>query len=409
MADEEMDYGFLLENLMENSMDSIYFKDLQSRFVMGNQTCADKHGCDSPAAIVGKSDFDTFSREHAEKAYADEQHIIETGEPLFGIEEKETRPGRQEETWASTTKVPLRDEAGNIIGTFGISRDITEHKQAELRTKRYVEEIQNIKEEMEEDVRMAGELQKGFFPSSYPAFPEDARPEEHCVEFLHRANLCRVVSGDYCAVTRLSGHEAGIFLCDVAGTGIRAALGTALVRGIMQETAMLRLDPGAYLSRMNDLLVPLLKQEGFKLEVTACYLVLDVATGRIRLASANHPLPIHFHDGHAAKWLFEDLSLRGPALASQSGAVYPTIECQIDPDDSVVLFTDGLFTVKNALDDRFGKKRLIGSAHSFVGESLEDIFCGLEGDALAFSKDGRFSADVCMVGFHLRRLLRRDE
>jgi sigma-B regulation protein RsbU (phosphoserine phosphatase) len=404
MDHDGLDYGFLLQNLMNNTSDAIYFKDLQSRFIMVNKACAEKHSWGAPESVKGKSDFDTFSREHAEQAYADEQRIIDTGEPLFSVEERETWPDGHE-TWVSTTKMPLRDETGNIIGTFGISRDITERKEAELRARRYAKEIRQIKEEMEEEVRMAGELQKNFFPSSYPVFPEGASPAESCVEFMHHFNFCRDVSGDYCAITQLSDHEAGIFLCDVRGVGVRAALGTALVRGVMQEISMLGHDPGAYLARMNELLFPLLNQDGFRLESTACYLILDVVSGEVRLASAGHPLPIHFRSGQGAQWLFEDLSLRGPVLGAEAMADYPTIECRLGAGDAVMLFTDGLFTVRNAADDRFGKKRLLDSAHSFEGEPLRDIFLGLEGDALAFSANGSFSDDVCMVGFKLNKRL----
>ena len=398
------DYGFMLEHLMDSTSDSIYFKDLQSRFVMVNQACADKHGWNPLESVKGKSDFDTFSKEHAEQAYADEQRIIQTGEPLDSIEEKETWPDGSA-TWASTTKMPLRDEAGEIIGTFGISRDITEHKEAEIRARRYAAEIREIKEKMEEEVRMAGELQKNFFPSGYPVFPEGAPEGEGCLEILHRVTLNHQVTGDYCSIMRLSENEVGFFLCDVCGVGVRAALGTALIRGIMQEIASLGRDPGAYLARMNELLAPLLHQEGLLLDVTACHLVLDVGTGRIRLANAGHPMPLHFRDGYAAQWLCEGATCTGAPLAVDPRSVYETVERQISPGDSVVLFTDGLYSMENNVGDPYGKKRLIDSAHSLADESLSDIFQGMEDDALAFSMNGKFSDDVCLVGFQLRKLM----
>ncbi|VGO17352.1 hypothetical protein PDESU_05948 [Pontiella desulfatans] len=401
--EHQANHGFLLENLMNNSSDSIYFKDLQSRFIKVNQACADKHGWESPESVKGKSDFDTFTQEHAEQAFADEQRIIKTGEPLDAVEEKETWPDGSV-TWVSTTKLPLRNEAGEIIGTFGMSRDITEHKEAELRARRYADEINNIKDEMENDVRMAGQLQKNFFPRTYPDYPEGAGQEASCVEFLHRFNLNRQVTGDYCAIMRVSDHEAGIFLCDICGVGVRAALGTALIRGIMQEISSLGNDPGAYLARMNGLLLPLLHQEGLALDATACYLVFDVRTGMTRFANAGHSMPIHFQDGTAAQWLTEGCSqCVGDPLALKPEAAYATVERQLAPGDSVVLFTDGLYSVCNNVDDPLGKKRLLDAAHSLVGEPLADIFDGLEGDALAFSRNGCFSDDVCLVGFHYRK------
>jgi diguanylate cyclase (GGDEF)-like protein/PAS domain S-box-containing protein len=95
---------------------------------------ADYFGLAGPAQAVGKTDSDLFSSEHADQALADEQEIIRTGQAKIGIEEKETWPDGRE-SWVLTTKVPLRDRYGKIIGTMGISHNITERKQAELRVR----------------------------------------------------------------------------------------------------------------------------------------------------------------------------------------------------------------------------------------------------------------------------------
>src|SRR5664280_969991 len=120
----------LLEALMDNTPDHIYFKDVDSRFTLISKTTAESFGLHDPSEAVGKTDLDFFTEEHARPAFEDEQEIIRTGKPIVDLEERETRlDGR--ETWASTTKLPRRDRAGNIVGTFGISRDITARKQAE--------------------------------------------------------------------------------------------------------------------------------------------------------------------------------------------------------------------------------------------------------------------------------------
>jgi diguanylate cyclase (GGDEF)-like protein/PAS domain S-box-containing protein len=130
--EELIDDRYLLDALLENTPDHIYFKNSQSRFLRISAALAHWLGLSEPAEAIGRSDFDFFGDEHARKAFADEQLLMQTGQPIVGVEEQETwTDGRR--TWVSTTKVPLRDREGNVVGIFGISRDITERKEAERR------------------------------------------------------------------------------------------------------------------------------------------------------------------------------------------------------------------------------------------------------------------------------------
>ena len=120
----------ILHALMNHLPDAIYFKDSEGRFLRISKECATRFGLDEPDKAVGLTDFDFFTSEHAEQARADERRIMDTGEPMIGFVEKETwNDGR--ETWVSTIKAPLYDQEGKLIGTYGISHDITRMKQTE--------------------------------------------------------------------------------------------------------------------------------------------------------------------------------------------------------------------------------------------------------------------------------------
>lgn len=124
--------SIMLRALLNDLPDCIFFKDRESRFQRIGWAHTRKFGLSDPCESIGKTDFDYFTEEHARPAYEDEQRIIATGEPLTSLIEKETWPdGRV--TWVSTTKAPLRDERGAIIGVFGLTRDVTEVKLMEQR------------------------------------------------------------------------------------------------------------------------------------------------------------------------------------------------------------------------------------------------------------------------------------
>lgn len=138
----------MLHMLLDYSHDSIYFKDLESRFLRISRahSAMQMHFIDSPELAIGKTDFDYFPIEHAQKAFENEMSIIATGEPILGLIERETASGMPEK-WVFTSKLPMYDQNGVISGTFGISRDITQ-------IKKYEDELQQSNSELEEHVRL---------------------------------------------------------------------------------------------------------------------------------------------------------------------------------------------------------------------------------------------------------------
>ncbi len=131
---------YILDTFMENIPDRIYFKDLNSRIIRANKAYAIRMGFSDPAQGIGKSDSNFFPQDEAQCKYEQEQQIIQSGQPL-SLEEMSIRPDGQLD-WALTTKMPLRDEHGHIIGTFGVSRDITDLKRAQQAQERLTRELQ---------------------------------------------------------------------------------------------------------------------------------------------------------------------------------------------------------------------------------------------------------------------------
>ncbi|MEZ6073458.1 MAG: response regulator [Pirellulales bacterium] len=132
---------FLLETLMRHAPDLIYFKDLDSRFIRISKCQADYYGLSDPADAIGNDDADFYDKERARRYLADERKIIETGHAIINKEEQQVdKDGNVR--WLLTNKMPLRNALDEIVGTFGLSIDITRRKLAE-------EQLQSAKEAAE--------------------------------------------------------------------------------------------------------------------------------------------------------------------------------------------------------------------------------------------------------------------
>ncbi len=140
----------LLQTILEEIPINMYFKDLESRFLMVSKSQIPFLGCSSFEEIEGKTDFDFFDEDHARDAYNDEQEIIRTGKSIVKEEREIHRDGSV--TYALSTKSPLKDDDGNIIGTYGISKDITANKAAEEKTRLMNEELAIKNKKLEEAI-----------------------------------------------------------------------------------------------------------------------------------------------------------------------------------------------------------------------------------------------------------------
>src|SRR5690554_4932248 len=128
--------------ILNNSQDTIYFKDLDSTFILSSKAHASLFGVENPKEVIGKNDFDYFPEYFAKNAYKDEQKIIATGVPIIGKIEKLIETDGSV-TWLSASKYPLYNSKGEIVGTWGTSRDITSLKNAE-------EELKKLNSQLEE-------------------------------------------------------------------------------------------------------------------------------------------------------------------------------------------------------------------------------------------------------------------
>lgn len=393
----------LYHSLVETLPQNIFRKNLQLRFTFGNHQFCKALGI-ALEQLVGKTDFDFFPPALAQKYQEDDRRVLETGEPYETVEEHQS-PGSSNKQYVQVVKTPLREADGRIIGLQAIFWDITQQRladekirKANLALAQSREELRAKNLQMEDDLKMAREIQLTILPQQYPAFPRPGGSES-AFTFLHRYLPTGSVGGDFFTVSALSETQAGVFLCDVAGHGVRSALVTAMIRALVEELKPVAASPGEFLTKLNGDLYAILKHTGTPLLTTAFYLVADWQTGLMRYANAGHPKPLHLRRTAGEVLTLQNASGRSqPALGLMEGAQYHTTQVVLGPKDLVLLYTDGLVEVQDRQGELYTPQLLVSAVSRRVDRASSDLFDELLQEIRGFSADGGFSDDVCIVG-----------
>jgi sigma-B regulation protein RsbU (phosphoserine phosphatase) len=409
-AEEKLrDSEALYHSLVETLPQSIYRKDLAGRFTFVNQLFCQSLGR-AAAEILGRTDADFHPPKPAAKYQREDRRVVETRKTFQTVEEKILPDGGK--NYIQVVKTPLYDAHGNVIGLQGIFWDITEQKRAEEQIRqattelgRSREALRKKNEEMEEDLKMAREIQQTMLPQKYPSFPKDAAPGRSRLRFSHRYLPTGAVGGDYFNVLALSDTEAGVFICDVMGHGVRSALIASMVWALVEELKPLGGDPGRLLTHLNRDLCAILKHTGSPTLTTAFYLVADSATGQLRYANAGHPKPLLVHRaGGTVESLGNAAGKPNAALGLFEDAVYATTQRPLSADDLVMLFTDGLYEVEGRNQALYTQELLIQAVAERTKLPAAELFDELLAEIRRFALGQDFVDDVCLVGMEVAEL-----
>lgn len=511
------------ERLMERLPDQVYFKDLEGRFLAINQTQAAFLGVDSPAEAIGKTDFDFFEEDIARQMDADEREIIRTRTGFVGKEERtQGKTGRKR--WVVCSKLPLTGKNGEIIGTFGTSRDISEVKEAResleeqhrllstlidilpcrifvkdregrirlinnnyrealglpsvydaigrrlsdlttderasvmaledravlddgreilnreafdaspLHDKRWMllskvplrdgnNKIQGIvgmaaditaqklaearaieaqraleikNRQMEGELDLARDLQTELMESSLRSVQDamDANAP-FAPEIAFRYAPSELLAGDFFDLQPLSPYKFSLLLCDVMGHGVKAALVTTLVRGLLADLKAEKMTPSQVLERLNDRLCPLLDRAPLPRFVTALYATFDIDKGVVAIANAGHPWPLFQTGNERANSLFQKEC--GPALGIIRGEKFSNESISIKKGDRIMFFTDGWTEERDTEGNEFGIERLGQSLSRTKGSNANEALKKMAASIQSFSSNESYSDDLCAV------------
>ena len=399
----------LLRSVIDNLIDAVFVKDLEGRYVLANAAHIRRLRAKSEEEIVGRTSFDFYAQEVARAFAEDDAHVVRTGLAIVNRHEYTGGP-ESEGRWLSTTKAPLRDLGGRIVGVVGIGSDITARKLADEKLKRSTRELKDKNSQLEDDLNMAREVQQAFLPQQFPSFPRTATPAESALRFFSRYLPTATLGGDFFHVQPISDTEAGVFICDVMGHGVRAALLTAIERTLVEELTDAAREPGRFLTEMNASLLAILRRTNSPTFASAFYCVADVAAGVLRYANAGHPAPLHLRrEARALERLDAGGARPGPALGVLEQTVYATHETRLAPRDMVLLFTDGLYEVENARGEFFDPARFPATVERHLHRGAEEIFERTLAEVRAFAGREDFIDDVCLVAMEVQHLASQQE
>lgn len=386
----------LLRTLIDHVPLQIYFKDRDSRLVMVNRGMVEYHGFGTGAEMTGKHDRDLFSHTHWEKAEADEKRIMETGIPMTGQLERETwREGA--ETYVVTSKFPWRDKSGEIKGTFGVSSDVTSLVLAQNQATELANELQQKNTSYEEELKLAREIQQAL---STARFPEAASQNGNRLSFGSRYLPISGLAGDFMEVISLGENRYGIFICDVMGHGIRAALIVSVLRGLIVTQNAEDSKPAQFLAAMNHGLTSILQRANVTMFATAFYGIIDLEALTIEYSCAGHPGPVAVGESESVQ-LCTKKPEKGPALGLIADAPYQSSSMDLSGIRRLLLFTDGVLEAENEAGEQFLETRLLDIAADNSGKELEAWLDGILNTVLDFSEGHHFDDDVCLLGVEI--------
>jgi sigma-B regulation protein RsbU (phosphoserine phosphatase) len=386
----------LLQTLIEILPCRIVVKDCEGRIQLTNEAYRQALGTSYSAdGSQGLKLDELISDPRIENITDDDRTIIETGRPILNREEVDASL-IGEKRWALLSKVPLLAADGKVQGIVGMSADITIQKDAEARAVRAQRELEVKNREIESELLLAREMQTELMAASLQSIRDTldfSAPFAPQIDFVYEP--CAHLAGDFFQAVPLSRTKMGLLLCDVMGHGVKAALVTTLMRGLLAEMTARELKPAQVLAALNDRLCSLLDRPTFPRFVTALYTTIDIIEGHLTVANAGHPWPLIMASDGKVKTIGSEGCC--PALGLIPNVQYFSADISLKKSDRMMLFTDGLKEEHNWAGEEFGQERIAAILSRTADQPPEEALHQILHEVRSFSGSTMSADDLCAV------------
>lgn len=405
----------LLKVLLDRIPDNIYVKDTGGRYILDNATHRKFLGESEERNVIGKTVYDFFPPDLAERYHTDDQNIIRSGTPILGREEPIMGIAGTEQ-WVSTSKVPEFDDTGGVSRLICVSRNITERKRfqdalqkakddLEKRVEERTAELKTANERLQEQMaqlrqkaRLDGELdaaraiQRRLIPSFRPDIP--------------RVNLKGVyypayeVGGDYLDYFRNDAGNWVIAVADVCGKGVPAALLMTMLRSMFRAEGRRETSARNLLCSVNDCMAANIDHRSF---ITALCLIISRDGTSMTYARAGHPPLIRLEKNNGAP---HSMAINGMALGlvSNSASFRSDLEesaiC-LETGDSFIMYTDGLLDAEGPSEDSYGPERLDRLLTGLPRTDADALVSGIMDDIRQFTGGRPYRDDMTVCALQV--------
>ncbi len=377
----------------------IFVRDMEDRFVLANQTYKTALHIKESQDIIGHTLSEFSDEERVAKIQAEDRRVREKGEAIRNQIDFDLSVFKKD-SWIVTSKVPLHGKDGAIEGLVGMTYDITEQKLAEEEARELSEKLRGKNAQFEAELIVARQLQETLMSMGFDEhrqYSKSGSGWDLSSSYFYKPS--HHLAGDFFDLIPISDTKVGILVCDVMGHGVKAALVTMLLRGLISEFADILDQPGRVLGQLNKRLCSLAEDQEFPRFTTAVYLTLDLDTGLARVANAGHPGPLWKTRDSSGREIFEPCPSgeTGPALGLLPDQEFKRHEFTCDETTEFLLYTDGIIEQKDAMGNEFGILKLEEILLNNKGDDLADQLKTIKSALRLTAGTEVFDDDICLV------------
>ncbi|MDQ8198970.1 SpoIIE family protein phosphatase [Pelagicoccus enzymogenes] len=385
----------------------IFVRDLEDRFVLANQTYKTALGIKSSQDLIGHTLAEFSDEERVAKIRNEDRRVREEGIPILNQVDFDLSVFKKD-SWIVTSKVPLRGRDGAIEGIVGMTYDITEQKKAEEEARSLSEELRGKNAQFEAELLVARQLQETLMSIGFDAqrhYSKSGSKWTLSSSYFYKPS--HHLAGDFFDLIQISDSKVGILVCDVMGHGVKAALVTMLLRGLISEFADILDQPGKVLGQLNKRLCSLAEDQEFPRFTTAVYLILDLETGEARVANAGHPGPLWKTQNASGQEVFEPCPSGeiGPALGLIPEQEFRRHEFTCSATTEFLLYTDGIIEQKDAMGNEFGIQKLEEILLNNHGDDLAEQLKTIRSALRLTAGTEEFDDDICIVAVKMEPII----